>query len=68
MGFSYWHRSILIIESLCTQSSYIGIVSDAGGSLRLSAAIYTSAGTSHYLNQMIIDLPVFISSKMVLRY
>ena len=46
------HRLVEVVENLSSLSSDVNEVSDAHRNLRLTAAVYTAAGTSHDLDEL----------------
>ena len=49
--FSHLHSAILVVESLCSYSLKINGISYVLRLDRLTAAVYATAGASHYLNE-----------------
>ena len=58
---------VCIVQDLCTYGSQINGVAHACGLDRLTAAVYTAAGTCHYLDKVRIVLAAFDSAQQLAR-
>ena len=56
MGLANGVGLVAVIENLCAQGADIGGITNRTGLLGLTAAVYTTAGTSHDLNKVVICL------------